>query len=475
MNTVMTTDQILDLVESIAATSGKNDKIAMFKACASSELLKRVMATTYNPLVSYGIRNVPERRADATGVRLFDAETWQVIEQMASRTLTGNAMLDAVAVEINEGLSAKSAELFKRVILKDMRAGFSEETVNKVWPGLLQEFPYQRCSLPKDAKPADWDGWEQGHISQEKADGMFANVDHEVNGAVFIYSRQGSMFPMEKFEALASAVQNTLEAGTQSHGEMLVKRDGVVLPREIGNGILNSVLKGGDFGENEVPVFMVWDQIPLSAVKPKGKYAVLYIDRLKGLINQLQAGDKSGYIQMIPTKIVRSLKEAYAHAAEIMLRGGEGTILKYRNAIWKDGTSKEQVKLKLEFTVDLEIKEVVPGRENTKNAGRAGSLKCVTSDGLLEVDVAIKGEKMRDSVDANPNEWIDKIMPVTANLVLKPSDSNPLHSLFLPRFAEADYRRDKSVADSLQRVFDQEEAAKLGVAIKTGEVLKEAA
>ena len=115
------------------------------------------------------------------------------------------------------------------------------------------------------------------------------------------------------------------------------------------------------------------------------------------------------------------------------------------------------------------------GRDNAKNAGRAGSLKCVTSDGLLEVDVAIKGEKMRDAVDANPDEWIGKIMPVTANLVLKPSDSNPLHSLFLPRFAESDYRRDKSVADSLRRVFDQEEAAKLGVAIKSGEALKEAA
>lgn len=474
MELIMNSDQVLDLVDSIAATSGKNDKIAMLKACAGSDFLKRVLAAAYNPLVSYGIRNVPERRADAAGVHLFDSETWQVIEQMANRDLSGNAMIDAVDAEINEGLSAKSAELFKRIILKDMRAGFSEETVNKVWPGLLPEFPYQRCSLPKDAKPEDWSDWEQGHISQEKADGMFANVDHEVSGAVFIYSRQGSMFPMEKFQALALAVGNTLESGTQSHGEMLVLRDGVVLAREIGNGVLNSVLKGGEFGANEAPIFMVWDQIPLEEVKPKGKYKVPYVRRLSGLIEQLKK-NPSNHVRLIPTKIVKSLKDAYTHAAEIMLRGGEGTILKYRNAIWKDGTSKEQVKLKLEFTVDLKIKEVVPGRDNTKNAGRAGSLKCVTSDNLLEVDVAIKGEAMRDSVDANPQDWIDRIMPVTANLVLLPSESNKLHSLFLPRFAEASYRTDKTVADSLQRVLDQQEAAKLGQAIKSGEAMKEAA
>jgi len=475
MNVSMTSDQIFDLVESIANTSGKNDKISMLKAVAGCDLLKRVLQAAYNPLISYGIRNMPQRipTPSEDGCE-FGESTWALINNMATRKLTGDAMRAAVEYEFN-CLSVKSAELLKRVILKDMRAGFSEETCNKVWPGLVPEFPYQRCSLPKDAKPAEWDAWEQGHISQEKADGMFANVDHEDNGAVFIYSRQGTMFPMEKFESLASAVQNTLDAGMQNHGEMLVTRGGVVLPRQEGNGILNSVLKGGDFSPDEVPIFMVWDQIPLTAVKPKGKHARAYVDRLRDLIRQLGAGNKSGYVQLIPTRIVKSLKEAYAHAAEIMLRGGEGTILKYRNAIWKDSTSKEQVKLKLEFTVDLQIEGVVLGRDNAKNAGRAGSLKCVTSDGLLEVDVAIKGEKMRDAVDANPDEWIGKIMPVTANLVLKPSDSNPLHSLFLPRFAESDYRRDKSVADSLRRVFDQEEAAKLGVAIKSGEALKEAA
>src|SRR3569832_2488453 len=192
---------------------------------------------------------------------------------------------------------------------------------------------------------------------------------HEDNGAVFIYSRQGTMFPMEKFESLASAVQNTLDAGIQNHGEMLVTRGGVVLPRQKDNNKKNSVLKGGDFSPDEVPIFMVWDQIPLTAVKPKGKHARAYVDRLRDLIRQLGAGNKSGYVQLIPTRIVKSLKEAYAHAAEIMLRGGEGTILKYRNAIWKDSTSKEQVKLKLEFTVDLQIEGVVLGRDNAKNAG----------------------------------------------------------------------------------------------------------
>lgn len=452
----MTSDQILELVDSIAATSSKNDKIAMLKACSGSLPLKRVLQATYEPLISYGIRAVPARSHAEEGGSQFDGMTWGIVGMLADRTLTGNAMHAAVQAELNR-LTVKSAELFKRIILKDMRAGFSEETCNKVWPKLLAEFPYMRCSLPKDADFNKWN-WEEGHVSQQKADGMFANVNHEESGAVFIYSRQGTMLPMDKFQSLADTVSLTLQAGTQNHGELLIMRNGKILEREIGNGILNKVVSGGDFGPGEVPVLWLWDQIPLSAVQAKGKHEVPYKARLASIIKQLK-GKAINAIQLVPTLIVKSYAEAMQHAAIIMQNGGEGTILKKGDAIWKDGTSKEQIKLKLEFEVDLKVIAIQEGNANSKNAGRAGAMTCETSDGLLRVDVAIKNEKMRDEVDANPDAWIGVIMPVTGNLILKPSPSNELHSIFLPRFTSATWR-DKSGADSLNRCVAIQEAAK---------------
>jgi DNA ligase-1 len=49
-------------------------------------------------------------------------------------------------------------------------------------------------------------------------------------------------------------------------------------------------------------------------------------------------------------------------------------------------------------------------------------------------------------------------MTVKANDIMPPTGSNGRYSLFLPRFVEL--RLDKTVADSLQRVKDQKEAAK---------------
>lgn len=174
---------------------------------------------------------------------------------------------------------------------------------------------------------------------------------------------------------------------------------------------------------------------------------------------------KATCIKLIETRIVKSIDQAYAHAAELMKGGKEGTIVKHPNAAWKDGTSKMQVKIKLEFDVDLKVTAIVSGREGTKNEGRAGSLTCETEDGLLRVDVTVKNEAMRSDVDANPDDWIGRVITVVANDIMEPSDSNPLHSLFLPRMKEAGYRLDKREADSLERVIAAKDAAIYGESV----------
>lgn len=315
-----------------------------------------------------------------------------------------------------------------------------------------------RCSLPKDTDLESWP-WEDGVFSQEKADGMFANLDYDAAGNVSIRSRQGTEFPMDAFAPLVAEVKKLLHTDFEYHGEFLVRRDGAILPRAESNGVMNRVINGGEFEPNETPLFLMWDMVRLKFVEPKGKYELSYRTRYETLFRMVPY--RHDYLGLVPTKVVRSLAEAKMHAVEFMKAGKEGSVIKRPDAIWRDGTSKEQVKIKLEFEVDLEIVAVVPGNVGTKNEGRAGSLRCKTSDGCLLVDVTVKNEKMRDSVDANPEHWIGGIIGVVANDIELPSESNMNHSLFLPRMAE-DCLRDKTVADDLERVFAQKRAAIYG-------------
>ncbi|MFM0095705.1 hypothetical protein PQQ87_08830 [Paraburkholderia nemoris] len=454
--------KVFEVIEEIASTSSKNEKIAILGNHVHDSLLQQVLRAALDPTISYGVTGIKGRditgSVDDAGAE-FDANTWHVINRLAGRTLTGNEAQTEIAKEVNR-LDAESSQLFARILNKDLRAGFSESTVNKVKPGLIPEFAYMRCSLPKAAKLDQWD-WAAGVFSQEKADGMFVNVDHYEDGTIAIRSRQGSPFDPLKFPGVAAIVRGHTKPGYQLHGEMLViGPDGKVLPREQGNGVLNSVLNGGDFEDGQLPMMVAWDQVPLSKAVPKGKCETPYSERFANLCDQL-AGMKEHGAACVPidTRIVHSLDEAYAHYRELLALGKEGTIIKAPTAIWKDGTSKEQVKLKLEVDVDLVSTEIVPGRVGTKNEGRAGSITMVSSCGQLKVDVTIKNETLRDQVDANPGAFIGKVWAVRANSIMAPAENDDSYSLFLPRMVEAGYRTDKSEADSLQSIRDQFDAA----------------
>lgn len=454
-------NEIFTIIETIAATASKNEKQALVTQHVQDEAFLKVVCLAYDPFITFGVRNIPQQDPLATADGQFSEATWNLFSKLSSRELSGNAARDAIQYEINR-LNPQSAELLARVLRKNLRADFSESTINKAMKGAIKEFPYMRCSLLKEVKVDQLDfESDGGAFSQEKADGTFANVSLEESGVVMATTRQGTLIPIEAFKGFEEEVRSRLKPGTQTHGEFLVLRDGVTLSRKEGNGVLNHVLKGGSFAENEVPLYLAWDQIPLEAVKPKGRCNTPYKDRFAALEEQI--GNKGVRLGIIPTRRVKSLKEAYAHYIELLGKGKEGTVIKFPNAEWFDGTSKEQIKLKLEVEVDLEVVAIQPGKAGSKIEGRAGALSCRSSCGNLAVDVTVKNEAMRDQVDANPDDWIGRIVPLLANELLEPGKNNDLYSLFLPRMAEAAYRTDKVVADDLERIRLCFESAKMGL------------
>jgi DNA ligase-1 len=374
------------------------------------------------------------------------SEAFSLLETLSTRQVTGTAGITQLKL-ILECVSADDAKVIAKIVDRDLRAGFGESTANKVWKNLIPEFPYMRCALPKAAKLDEF-SWTDGVYSQLKADGMFANVNHTADGDVQILSRAGSLFPSQYFAHLIADVQKTFPTGTQSHGELLIKRDGVVLPRQIGNGILNKVQKGGDIGANDEIVYLVWDQIALTSVVSKGTYAVPYQLRFAELAAQTL---KAECIELIDTRIVHNMEEALAHYREMLDLGMEGTIIKNATGIWKDTTSKDQVKMKLDIDVDLVIMGFNAG--NGKNEATFGSIVCQSSDGLLEVNISGFTDEVRLEVHNNRDKLIGTIVTVKGNSIMPPTGNNTKYSLFLPRFAE--FRTDKKVADDLAKVIEQ--------------------
>lgn len=439
----------LKILNEIAAEPSTNAKQAIILREKDNLALRETFAAAYNPTISYYIRKIPDYTT-APGVSMNLHWAINELTSLSSRKVTGQAGVDFLK-NILENVSASDAKVIERIIDTDLKCGCSDSIASRVWKGLVPEFPYMRCSLPKDAKFNKWN-WKAGVYVQLKGDGMFANFDL-ADGEVAISSRNGSKFDSKKFAGVVADALVMFPSDYRMIGELLVERNGEILPRTTGNGILNSVLKGGDFDKGDTPVYMVWDIIPLSVAVAKGRFETPYKERFEALSEYVALKPNAG-VTLINSKIVYSLKEAYKFYFELVALGFEGAIVKKAEGIWFDGTSKEQIKLKVECDVDLKIVGFTVG--NGKLAKTFGSITCETSDGLLEVGVSGIPDKLRDDIHRRREELLNTIMTVTFNDIMYPSKPGKKHSLFSPRFAEL--RTDKTVADSLPRVIEQFEA-----------------
>jgi DNA ligase-1 len=439
---------ILDILDELAADGSRLAKEAILKREKDNLLLKKVFVAALDQSIQYYIRKIPPYTGRVIGSGQTLSYGISCLDALADRTFTGHAAVEFLN-DILNNLSFDDAIVVERIIKRDLRCGVSESTVNKIWPGLIKDFPYMRCSLLSGVKIEKF-SWKDGVYSQLKADGMFVNCN-VTEDSVHLLSRAGSEFPIEKFEKLATHAAFHLRANTQTHGELLIRKAGVVLPRTTGNGIFNSVLKGGDFAEDEEVIYEVWDQIPLDEVKSKGIYEVPYSKRLYLLTNQLEHEALDPCIRLIETKLVYSMEEALEHYQEKLAEGFEGTIIKDANFPWKDGTSKFQVKMKLFIDVDLIVVGFNPG--NGKNADTFGSIECESSDGLLTVNATGFTDEQRIDINNRREEILHSIVTVKSNMILKPKHMGSRWSMFLPNVVE--FRQDKKVADSLEQIQEQ--------------------
>lgn len=446
------------LLTEISSDNGKLFKIGVInrEAKAGNNEFFAGLRYALDNIDSFGVKKVPIRSGPAGKGFLFPL--FQILaDDLINRKLTGHAALEAIDQLMALSNNDEWNGWYRRILIKDLGAGFSESTVNKAVKSVNKAYvipvtPYMRCSLPPTSNMEEWD-YSEGVYSQIKADGMFAYVNVGKDGFVQITSRSGTVMPQGVLGIEEAAVK-TFSPGTSTHGELTVYRDGVMLERQIGNGILNSVCQGGEFGPGEIVVFDCWDQIPLDAFVPKGKYNTPYKDRFADLAIQLLDSD-SKQIKMIETKIVYSPDEGLEHYRDARRRGLEGTVCKWRHAIWKDGTSKDQVKQKEVIDVELEIRGFTPGKNKFEHL--FGSLNCFSSCDKLEVNASGIPDDLRIEIHNNRSKYMNAIATIRSNGIMYSTKPGKLHSLFLPRLIEI--RDDKTVADSFEYIEEQFAAA----------------
>lgn len=431
---------VVSTIQQLSATSSRTDKIAILKK--ADKLFQRFLVAAYDPVVSFGVIQMPDVHGDQDTLETVSGFILdELLPNLASRELSGKAAQTAIERVLLK-LKAEDADVLRNVIRKDLRCGINTGTINAAINGLIFEPPYMRCSLKDKSNMKKWD-WSEGIFSQTKADGMFINAIVGVDGVQWM-TRNGQTFPEGSLgKVLNSEAPRVLKPNHVYMGELLVIDGLTVLPREVGNGALNSVLKGGSFEPDQQPILKVWDVVSVDEWRA-GSSNHVYNLRL----GACKLIPESQVISVIDTRVVYDMQDAMAHYRELVANGEEGTILKHPDLLWKDGTSKDAVKLKVEADVDLLVVGFEQGRG--KFADMVGSLTCETADGGIRVNVSGFTDGMRKHITENVDQWIgNKVITVRANDIM---EADPVSSLFLPRFVEV--REDKDTPDTTAKVFE---------------------
>lgn len=421
---------IFSIFKNLEATSSRNEKISILQSNADDVLLKRVLVYALDPFKNFYIRKIPAYTpANANQADTLDAVI-SSLDVLVSREVTGNAAI-AHLTKLLSSLTDEDSNILERIVSKDLRCGVSDSTVNKVWKNLIPSYPCMLCSGYEDkliermSFPA---------YAQLKMDGMrFNAIVH--SGKVEFRSRNGKQLDLlghleQDFVCLANGANVVFD------GELLVKIDGQIAPRQIGNGILSKANKGTlTDKEAQLVHATLWDMIPhtdfTAGVSPK-----MYINRLESL-KQLVLPER---IHLVDHVEVDSIKAAQKIFEQYLAEGQEGIILKNPNGVWEDKRAKHQIKFKGELECDLRI---VGWEEGTgKNTGRLGALVLESEDGIVKVNVGT------GFTDANRDEItrdvIGRICAIKYNARIIDQKTG-VHSLFLPVWVEL--RLDKNQAD----------------------------
>ena len=424
------------IFEELAAESGKNAKLDILRKHKANEQLKRACFLALDPFTQFFIRKIPKYKY-GSAPRLTLDKALDALSDLSSRKVTGNAAIKHLT-DVLSGCSADDARVITRVIEKDLRCGV-DTAVNKIWPGLIHEYP---CMLASAYDQKLVDKLDFPAYVQCKLDGMRFNAIVN-NGNVEFRSRNGKEIHIADPMFGLYFIEMAQGENVVFDGELICRdKKNKVLDRKTGNGILNKAVKGTQSMEEGQSVCAVlWDLIPYDDFQ-KGVCNLAYEIRLKALLYRTDPNRLTDLrVIVVETFTVENIDEARGHFERYLNNGQEGIILKSKKMFWEDKRSRQQIKFKGELECDL---KVVEWQEGTgKNVGRLGALICESADGLIRVGVGT-GFTDEERTLLTESASLLKIVTVKYNARIKDKRSD-VDSLFLPVFVEI--REDKTVAD----------------------------
>jgi DNA ligase-1 len=382
-------------------------------------------------LYTFGVKQVPIKE-EAGGQGLSWENFLQLAEALYRRELTGHAARDAIALAMGVATQDQWNGYYRRILIKDMRAGFGESTINTVAKKLKKpqySVPVFECMLAHDG--AKHEKKITGKkILQKKLDGVrcLTVVDFE-SRTVVQYTRNGKV--LENFSHITDYLATQLDNFGRSY-----VIDGEIMSKSF-QALMTQVHRKDNVEASDA-VLNVFDILPLSEFK-QGISSMGQRRRLNFLKENFSKifGD-SNCIEIVPW-IEVNLDEFIGdieyrdYNKQMVAEGYEGIMIKDPEAKYECKRTASWLKQKPFIEVSLTITAVEEG--TGKNVGRLGALVCEGVDDSKEICVNVGSgftDGDRNSYWQERDTIVGQVVEVRADAITQNQDGT--YSLRFPRF-----------------------------------------
>ena len=384
-----------------------------------------------DPLVTFGVKQVPEADNEWAGQGLDWTSFKSLAFQLINRELTGHAARDAIALAKSVATAEQWNGFYRRILIKDLRCGMSEKTVNKVakqgWPQYA--VPIFGCQLAHDSANHEKKmiGVKQIEV---KLDGVRVLAVCR-GGKVELFSRNGKQF--HNFPHIIAELEAVLAEKPAPYDCVL---DGEVMSADFQD--LMKQLQRKDGKKATDAVLHLFDFIPLADFL-KGSWNTPQTTR-SNLVKYwvLENADLLAHVQACAWEDVdlstTNGEERFIELNKAAVNGGyEGVMIKDVNAPYTCKRSHAWLKAKPFIEVTLEVVDVEEG--TGRNEGRLGAIVCEGVDDGREVKVNVGSgfsDSNRDNFWTLRSDVIGQLVEVRADAVTQNQDGT--YSLRFPRF-----------------------------------------
>lgn len=410
----------------------------------SAAVFLGLVKACYNPYVVFGVKQV----ADTTGITGAEnpwGEFNVLLQDLFQRKITGGAARQAIEAMAARFDSVEWNTVCAPVIRRDLRAGISDKTVNKIAAGTEFEIPVFSVQLATscDGRP------EMRGVKrlEPKLDGvrvaLVVTPDGNGGATAVCYSRNGK--PFDNFKHIEEQIVANWRDLARGHQNALL--EGFVLDGEVIGATFQELMRQARRKENvqaDDSVFNIFDILPLNEFLKGGwktplEKRLLILEHITGVVDRMPNVELLPHI-MVDLDTAEGKTTMHDYAQEQVAAGFEGVMIKDPKAPYRCKRTTDWMKWKPTNTVDLEVIDVEEG--TGRNVGRLGALVCAGQDDGRDIKVNCGSgfsDADRDNFWRDRDMVVGRTVEVLCDVITKNQDGT--YSLRFPRFVR--FRDDK--------------------------------